>query len=96
MENDNKSFIAGFLPHFSAIVGVIKQKLPQEGSFTSRILEQVLAVVEGSFYNLRDDVLNAEQLFEMRIRLQDSADAIAEACQYIARLQQAVETESAE
>jgi hypothetical protein len=70
------------------------EQTTQHADYATAVLEQVLAVVEGSFYNLRDDVLNADQLFEMRIRLQDSADAIAEACQYIARLQQAVEQDT--
>ena len=40
---DIKDFLASNIPHISAIAGVIRQKLPQEGSFASRILEQVLA-----------------------------------------------------
>ena len=61
----------------------------------THLLEQALAVVEGSFYNLRDEVQNAESLFEMRIRLQDTADTIIEACRYIERLQRQLETVNA-
>jgi len=32
-------------PHFIAVIAAIRSKLPQEGSFTSRILEQVVAGV---------------------------------------------------
>ncbi len=60
------------------------------------LLEQATAVVEGSFYQLRDEVLTADQLFDMRIRLGDIADAINEACRYIEQVQQAADLETAE
>lgn len=68
----------------------------KQADTATHLLEQALAVVESSFYNLRDEVLTAEQLFDMRIRLQDTADTIAVACRYIEQLQRAVETEPAE
>ena len=67
------------------------EQTTQHADIATHLLEQALAVVEGSFYNLRDDILNAEQLFEMRIRLGDMADVLEEACHYIERLQRAVE-----
>ena len=62
----------------------------------THLLEQAFAVVEGSFYNLRDEALNAEQLFDMRIRLQDATDTINEACRYIEQLQRRAESECVE
>lgn len=59
----------------------------------THLLEQALAVVEGSFYQLRDEELNADQLFEMRIRLQDAGDAIGVACRYIEQLQRTIDTQ---
>jgi hypothetical protein len=70
------------------------EQTTQHADYATAVLEQVLAVVEGSFYNLRDDVLNADQLFEMRIRLQDAADEIAEACRHIELVQRAVEQDT--
>ena len=68
----------------------------QNTDYATQVLEQALAVVECSFYSLRDEVLTAEQLFDMRVRLQDTADAIQVACKYIEQAQRLVETESAE
>lgn len=60
------------------------------------LLEQALAVVEGSFYRLRDEVLTADELHDMRIRLDDATDAIGVACRYIDQLQYSIDTESAQ
>jgi len=73
-----------------------QQAYDTQANYATQVLEQALAVVEGSFYSLRDEVLTAEQLFDMRIRLQDTTDAIREACRYIERAQRLVETDSAE
>lgn len=62
----------------------------------TNLLEQATAVVEGSFYRLRDEVLTADQLFEMRIRLGDIEDILEEACKHIEHMQRQVETEPAE
>ena len=68
----------------------------QHNDNATHLLEQVLAVVEGSFYKLRDEILNADQLFDMRVRLQDAGDAIAVACRDIEALQRQLDTESTE
>jgi len=73
-----------------------QQTTQQNADYATLVLEQALAVVEGSFYQLRDEVLDSDQLFEMRIRLADTADAIAVACKHIEALQRAVDLESAE
>ena len=65
----------------------------KHADIATHLLEQATAVVEGSFYQLRDEVLTAEQLFDIRIRLGDMADVLEEACKHIEHMQRAVETE---
>jgi hypothetical protein len=67
----------------------------QNADYATQVLEQALAVVEGSFYQLRDDELNADKLFQMRVRLLDTADAIAVACRHIEAQQRQLETVNA-
>jgi branched-subunit amino acid aminotransferase/4-amino-4-deoxychorismate lyase len=61
------------------------------------LLEQARNTVEAHLHQLRDEVLDSTQLFEMRIALQDACDVIREATQHIERVQRSVEaTEPAE
>lgn len=55
------------------------------------MLEHIRDKVEGYFYNLRDEELTSDDLFEMRISLQDMADDIAIACKHIEQYQREVE-----
>ena len=55
------------------------------------MLEEARNVVERHFYNLRDEVLDSDQLFEMRIALQDACDTIMLATRHIERVQRSVE-----
>jgi len=55
------------------------------------MLEQARNVIERHYYLLRDEVLTSDQLFEMRIDLQDMTDTVGLACRHIERLQRAVE-----
>jgi hypothetical protein len=63
----------------------------QTTDYSTHLLEQALAVVEGSFYQLRDEELNAEALFQIRVRLLDTVDTIGQACRYIEALQRQLE-----
>ena len=55
------------------------------------MLEEARNTVERHFYNLRDEVLDSDQLFEMRIALQDACDTIRLATRHIERVQRSVE-----
>ena len=55
------------------------------------MLEEARNVVERHFYELRDEVLDSDQLFTMRIALQDACDTILLATRHIQKLQREVE-----
>ncbi|CAB4151397.1 hypothetical protein UFOVP592_14 [uncultured Caudovirales phage] len=55
------------------------------------LLDDAHGVVESSFRRLRDEVLNSDELFEMRIALQDATDTINIATRYIEVLQRHAE-----
>jgi hypothetical protein len=55
------------------------------------MLEEARNVVERHFYELRDEVLDSDQLFTMRIALQDACDTIMLATRHIEKLQREVE-----
>lgn len=57
----------------------------------TEMLEEARNVVEKYFYLLRDEVLDSDQLFEMRIALQDATDTISIACRHIEAVQREVE-----
>lgn len=57
----------------------------------TELLEEARDVVESAFYNMRDEVLDASKLFEMRIALQDACDTIMLATRHIERVQRRVE-----
>ena len=57
----------------------------------TELLEEGRNVVEKYFYLLRDEELNSDQLFEMRIALQDACDTIRLATRHIERVQRSVE-----
>jgi len=57
------------------------------------LLEEARNVVERHFFNLRDEDLSADQLFSMRIALQDACDTIMLATRHIERLQREAEAE---
>ena len=67
------------------------EQMAQDESTAIDMLEQARNVVERHFYELRDEELNSDQLFEMRIALQDACDTIMLATRHIERLQRAVE-----
>ena len=54
-------------------------------------LERVRYVAEHHFYQLRDEALNSDQLWKMRIELQDTCDSIMMATRHIEGLQRSVE-----
>jgi len=55
------------------------------------MLEEVRNIVESKFYLLRDEELNSDQLFNMRIALRDACDTLMIATRHIERVQRAVE-----
>jgi hypothetical protein len=55
------------------------------------MLEEVRNIVESKFYLLRDEELNSDQLFNMRITLRDACDTLMIATRHIERVQRAVE-----
>ena len=55
------------------------------------LLADAHAVVESNLRRLRDEVLNSDELFEMRIALQDATDTISQATRYIEVLQRHAE-----
>jgi hypothetical protein len=58
------------------------------------LLAEAHAVVESSLRRLRDEILTADQLFEMRIALRDATDTIGIATRYIEVLQRHAETQA--
>ena len=58
-----------------------------------QLLEQVRNQIESNFYQMRDELLTSDQLFTMRIELQDACDALMLATRHIERVAQARETE---
>jgi hypothetical protein len=60
-------------------------------------LEHARNVVERHFYQLRDEALSSQQLWKMRVDLQDACDTIMLATRHIERMQRFIaETEKAE
>jgi len=60
-------------------------------------LEHARDVVERHFYQLRDEALNSDQLWKMRVDLQDACDNIMLATRHIERMQRYIaSTEKAE
>jgi hypothetical protein len=60
-------------------------------------LEHARSVVTGHFYQLRDEALSSQQLWKMRVDLQDACDTIMLATRHIERMQRYIaETEKAE
>jgi hypothetical protein len=57
----------------------------------TEMLEEARGVVETYFYRLRDEILTSDELFEMRIALQDATDTIGLACRHIEQVQREVE-----
>lgn len=57
----------------------------------TEMLAEARNTVEKYFYMLRDEVLDSDQLFEMRIALQDATDTISLACRHIEQVQREVE-----
>jgi hypothetical protein len=57
----------------------------------TEMLAEARNTVEKYFYLLRDEVLDSDQLFEMRIALQDATDTISLACRHIEQVQREVE-----
>ena len=57
----------------------------------TEMLEEARNVVEKYFYLLRDEILTSDELFEMRIALQDATDTISIACRHIEQYQREVE-----
>lgn len=55
------------------------------------MLEEARNTVEKYFYLLRDEELDSDQLFEMRIALQDTCDTIMLATRHIEKLQREAE-----
>ena len=55
------------------------------------LLADAHAVVESNLRRLQDEVLNSDELFEMRIALQDATDTISMATRYIEILQRHAE-----
>ena len=55
------------------------------------LLVEAYGVVESNLRRLRDEVLNSDELFEMRIALQDATDTISMATRYIEVLQRHAE-----
>jgi hypothetical protein len=55
------------------------------------MLEEVRNIVESKFYLLRDEVLDSDALFSMRIALRDACDTLMIATRHIERVQRAVE-----
>lgn len=57
----------------------------------TELLEEARNTLEKYFYLLRDEALDSDQLFEMRIALQDATDTISIACRHIEAVQREVE-----
>lgn len=57
----------------------------------TELLEEARNTVERHFLALRDEVLDSDQLFEMRIALQDACDTIRLATRHIESVQRSVE-----
>jgi hypothetical protein len=55
------------------------------------LLADAHSVVESNFRRLQDEVLNSDELFEMRIALRDAMDTISMATRYIEILQRHAE-----
>ncbi len=55
------------------------------------LVEEARNVIESKFYLLRDEELNSDQLFEMRIALRDACDTIMLATRHIEKLQREAE-----
>lgn len=55
------------------------------------MLEEVRNIVESKFYLLRDEQLNSDELFSMRIALRDACDTLMIATRHIEALQREVE-----
>jgi hypothetical protein len=55
------------------------------------MLEEARNVVERHFYELRDEELDSDALFVMRIALQDACDTIMLATRHIERVQRSQE-----
>lgn len=62
----------------------------------TEMLEEARGVVETYFYRLRDEVLTSDELFKMRIALQDATDTISIACRHIEQYQREVEAAEGE
>lgn len=62
----------------------------------TEMLEEARGVVETYFYRLRDEILTSDELFEMRIALQDATDTIGAACRHIEQYQREVEATEGE
>jgi len=62
----------------------------------TEMLEEARGVVETYFYRLRDEILTSDELFEMRIALQDATDTISIACRHIEAVQREVEATEGE
>jgi hypothetical protein len=71
-------------------------KMPNINTLTNEdrateLLEEARNTLEKYFYLLRDEALDSDQLFEMRIALQDATDTIGLACRHIEQVQREVE-----
>jgi len=55
-------------------------------------LEHARNVVERHFYQLRDEALNSQQLWKMRVDLRDACDTIMQATRLIERMQRYIAT----
>ena len=73
-----------------------KVNLLTNADSATNLLENARGVVESYFYRLRDEVLTSDELFEMRIALQDATDTIALACRHIEQYQREVEATEAQ
>jgi hypothetical protein len=62
----------------------------------TELLAEALAVVQSGYRQIADEVLDSDQLFEMRIALQDACDTIMLATRHIERVQRAVEATETE
>ena len=68
------------------------QNIMTDTDRATEILEQARNTVERHFLALRDEELNSDQLFEMRIALRDACDTIMLATRHIERVQRSVES----
>jgi hypothetical protein len=55
------------------------------------LLEQVRNQVESKFYLLRDDILDSDQLSDIRHELRDACDILMEVTRLVERLEREVE-----